>query len=133
MLACALSGVVLHVDIRERPQVVCMLSILPLAFFLGSQSQFGRLNPVNPRDYVLLARKALRALRENDLKVRSSQRCRLLLLRLLGASLRCHIGLRRSPARTSDRLRFLDGGGHANMLGASSRLQAVRASQQNMS
>ncbi|KAK9840980.1 hypothetical protein WJX81_003686 [Elliptochloris bilobata] len=51
--------------------VACMLSILPLAFFLGSQSQFGRLNPINPRDYFLLARKALRALRENNLKVTS--------------------------------------------------------------
>ena len=50
-------------------QVTCLLAILPLAFFLGSQSQFGRLNPLNPRDYLLIARKALRALRENDFKV----------------------------------------------------------------
>ena len=100
-----------------------MLSILPLAFFLGSQSQFGRLNPVNPRDYVLLARKALRALRENDLKVRSIQRPGLL-VHLLEASLRCDVAWRRSPARTFDGLYgFLNGVGHADMLWASSRQQ----------
>lgn len=100
-----------------------MLSILPLAFFLGSQSQFGRLNPVNPRDYILLARKALRALRENDLKVSGTQRTSLL-LHALEASLRCHVAWRRSPARTSDSLYgFVDGSGHAEMLWASLKEQ----------
>ena len=87
----------------ERLQVVCMLSILPLAFFLGSQSQFGRLNPANPRDYYLLARKALRALRENDLKVSVS--CLPVLPAAAGAlqsSLRFDNAHPRSPARTSD-------------------------------
>ena len=99
-----------------------MLSILPLAFFLGSQSQFGRLNPVNPRDYILLARKALRALRENDLKVNSIQRSRLL-LHPPEASLNCH-AWRRSPARTSDSLcGLLEGGGHADILWTSSTQQ----------
>ena len=88
MQACALSGFVLHINTCAPLQVVCMLSILPLAFFLGSQSQFGRLNPVNPRDYILLARKALHALRENDLKVNSIQRSRML-LHPLEASLNC--------------------------------------------
>ena len=81
-----------------------MLSVLPLAFFLGSQSQFGRLNPLNPRDYILLARKSLRALRENgDLKV-----CKDFWLpsqsNALGSgrSQKTNVRLRRSGARTSE-------------------------------
>jgi hypothetical protein len=59
-----------HGDLVAVMQVTCLLAVLPLAFFLGSQSQFGRLNPLNPRDYFHIARKAVRALRENNLKVR---------------------------------------------------------------
>ena len=59
-----------HRDRAAVTQVTCLLAVLPLAFFLGSQSQFGRLNPLNPRDYYHIARKAARALKDNDLKVR---------------------------------------------------------------